>query len=160
MGAGLQELPNLRQSAAVLLAPVPLAGGPEAWAYQGNFMALNIVQLGNAVLIMWRQTLGTRLIMPTDIVSLAWASSEHIAGDLQVASGLFDNPEDIIFTSLQTDDRWTVDDIGYNVAIEIPPQAFPRPRLYEIETSLNLLTAAPIVSAFPIPVTHRPELVA
>ncbi len=55
----------------------------------------------------------------------------------------------IVFDTLQTDDRWKQDEVGYNVRFWLPGSSIPNPRPYAVE--LQLTPASDVEKQFLVP---------
>lgn len=62
---------------------------------------------------------------------------------------------DSVFSSLQTDSRWDVDNQGYNFRHALAASSFPSPdAVYRIEYTLTMVAGDPILAALEVKTRH------
>ena len=98
------------------------------------------------------------LIVQANVTSIAckvqrWSSSDGtktVTYERPDAPDEID-PEDVIFDTLQTDDRWTADSTGFNFAVTVPASAFPGPDQYFVLFTITTTAGAVIQIPYEVP---------
>ncbi len=96
-------------------------------------------------------------ITQSDIASIAYTIWDLSATSSAINSGSLD-AADVVFDSLQTDDRWTVDDTGYNFRWAAAASLFPAfdaiKKTFRVEIVLTDTVAAEIALLFELTLSN------
>ncbi len=109
-----------------------------------QFRAVTIVA-GAGLRVLARARDQERALLTTSAVLSATVTVADLdTGEIAYQSDVIDS-EDIIFDTLQVVDEWTADAIGYNLAHNLPAEAFPEPnKRYELTFWFDVGLDAPI----------------